>query len=371
MTKNEKGSKEEGLSLKAKKLSLSAHGHRGQADLYSETTKAIANYVGRLYGKHLRVLVLTGKEAVLEEPKYPDNENKKTKELAIWSKEYDEYMKDRKTYSINKAKTFVTILNHCDAGEAMLKKVESASNYGTLEEQTDIVGLLKVIKDLAFLANNLEYPYLHQAATGMRRLYKTHQASDESLHAYYKRFVGLVEMAERQHGRLVPTAIVKKNDEDAGRQRLLAVLFMDGAYKGMSGGYMKDLANTYYALDDAPNTLTVLRRHIRFWISTVRKMQVERILAKKKKSKFRDDEEESHAQFKVNGQCRECGKNKGHKATECPNANGDNSSIQTDSTASQSHHSQYRGQKNKCWEINKISAIIWQSCMERLAKIEG
>eukprot|EP00980_Cylindrotheca_fusiformis_P027327 scaffold19949_cov87-Cylindrotheca_fusiformis.AAC.1 len=68
MTEKEKGSKEEGLSLKAKKFSLSAHGHRGQADLYSETTKAIANYVGRLYGKHLRVLVLTGKEAVLEEP---------------------------------------------------------------------------------------------------------------------------------------------------------------------------------------------------------------------------------------------------------------------------------------------------------------
>eukprot|EP00980_Cylindrotheca_fusiformis_P000995 scaffold273_cov89-Cylindrotheca_fusiformis.AAC.2 len=33
-----------------------------------------------------------------------------------------------------------------------------------------------------------------------------------------------------------------------------------------------------------------------------------------------------------------CGK-KGHKAAECPNANGDNSSIQTDSMASQSHHS--------------------------------
>eukprot|EP00980_Cylindrotheca_fusiformis_P023142 scaffold10192_cov91-Cylindrotheca_fusiformis.AAC.1 len=138
-------------------------------------------------------------------------------------------MKDRKTYSINKAKTFVIILNHCD--EAMLKKVESTSEYETLEEQTDVVGLMKVIKDLAFGANDLEYPYL-QAATGMRRLYKTHQASDENLHAYYKRFVGLVEMAERQHGRLVPTAIVKKNDEDAGRQRLLAALFMDGAYKG-------------------------------------------------------------------------------------------------------------------------------------------
>eukprot|EP00980_Cylindrotheca_fusiformis_P007405 scaffold1526_cov69-Cylindrotheca_fusiformis.AAC.1 len=101
-------------------------------------------------------------------------------------------------------------------------------------------------------------------------------------------------MAERQHGRLVPTAIVKKNDEDAGRQRLLAALFMDGAYKGMYGGYMKDLANTY-ALDDGTKYPDSLEEAYQVLDLYSEKNATSGANTKKKKSKFRD--EESHAQF--------------------------------------------------------------------------
>jgi len=59
-----------------------------QADQYTKTTKAIAEYVGRIYGHEMKVLVSLGREMPPEEPDYPADATNE-KEKAIWSKKYD------------------------------------------------------------------------------------------------------------------------------------------------------------------------------------------------------------------------------------------------------------------------------------------
>ena len=53
-----------------------------KADQYTKTTKAIAEYVGRVYGHDMKMLVLKGEETVLKEPEYPtDNKDEKKKAI--------------------------------------------------------------------------------------------------------------------------------------------------------------------------------------------------------------------------------------------------------------------------------------------------
>ena len=59
-----------------------------QADQYTKMTKAIAEYVGRVYGHEMKVLVSLGREMEPEEPDYPTDATNE-KEKAIWSKKYD------------------------------------------------------------------------------------------------------------------------------------------------------------------------------------------------------------------------------------------------------------------------------------------
>lgn len=66
----------EGLG-KVPKFALAGHG--GRADVFHETRKTLANYVGRLYGMPMRKLVLMGTEPTLEEPVYPDAGDERTR----------------------------------------------------------------------------------------------------------------------------------------------------------------------------------------------------------------------------------------------------------------------------------------------------
>jgi hypothetical protein len=68
-----------------------------QADQYTKMTKAIAEYVGRVYGPEMKVLVSLGQEMEPEEPDYP-SDDKDEKAKAIWSKKYDLYTKKSDKY---------------------------------------------------------------------------------------------------------------------------------------------------------------------------------------------------------------------------------------------------------------------------------
>ena len=179
--------------LKEKKYTLGEKGT--QADMYTWTMKAIGEYVGQVYGKEMKTLVLQLLECGLTEPNYPDNGNEKQK--AIWSKEYDQYLKKSEWYQDYKAKVFMIVMGQCT--KLMKNWVEGMNGYNVLEKDSDVIGLLQVVKDVAFDSNEKWYPHL-QACSAWKQLMLAQQQDKEDLIDYYKRFMSLVEVVERSYG---------------------------------------------------------------------------------------------------------------------------------------------------------------------------
>lgn len=137
----------------------------GQAEEYMKMTKAIGEYVGRVYGKEMKSLVLHLKEGDPEEPDYPDSKGTE-KHKAIWSKLYDRYLKKQEVYDDYKAKVFTVIMGQCT--KVMKNEVEGTTGFAGIEAAYDVIALLKTIKRVAFGSNDMLYPQM-QAAGALRQ----------------------------------------------------------------------------------------------------------------------------------------------------------------------------------------------------------
>ena len=178
-----------------------------QADKYTKTTKAIGEYVGRVYSKEMKNLVLHLKEGAPVEPVYPDTTSATEKDKAVWSKLYDRYLKRLEVYDDYKAKVFTIIMGQCT--KAMKNTVEGTVGFDKVEADHDVVGLLKTLKGIAYESNDKMYPY-KQVAGAWKQLAGVQQQQDEELVNYYKHFTSILELVERSYGRVVPIEIAKK-----------------------------------------------------------------------------------------------------------------------------------------------------------------
>mgnify|MGYP000848791716 CR=1 FL=1 len=107
----------------------------------------------------MKILVINGKETTHEEPEYPRDDNKGA--VAMWSKKYDQYTADAKAYKKNKEKVFVIVIGQCD--KAMRNRIESLEEHEEMEEKSDVIKLLRMIKDVAFDSNDRKYPPMQAA----------------------------------------------------------------------------------------------------------------------------------------------------------------------------------------------------------------
>ena len=293
-----------------------------QADTYTKSTKAIGEYVGRVYGREMKKLVLQLTECGPLEPTYPSEGDEKAK--AIWSKEYDHYLKKQEQYRDQKAKVFTIILGQCT--KPMRNRVEGTTGYGDVEKDTDVVGLLRMVKDVAFDSNDRKYPHL-QAARAWKQLSMIRQQDNEDLVDYYKRFWSVVEMVERSYGKIVPVEIASREarysaDKDTidarERDRFLAFMFMDGADKTVYGYLMRDLSGDYaLGNENYPDTVEDA-------------LQVLALRTGTKGSKDRKHKTGGETSFAQTGtskrklKCWKCQK-EGHMKKDCPEDDGSES----------------------------------------------
>lgn len=292
------------------------YGSRNQGDKYVRTTEAIGDYVGREYNKAMRVIVRKKIEKKPEEPEAPDDEEMTEARMKKYEKAMDRYYKKIDQYEEYKAKVFVIILGQCTL--SMKNKIESLKEFEKLEEEDDVIGLLSVIKSLAYTTHQVQYEHW-TACSMMRRVLTMRQFEDESLAAFYKRFTSAVDVTESVWGLLVPIQIVNRNKSGKKdeRNRFLACVFLAGVDGKRYGKLVDELNNSFIAgNDNYPRTvegaMTMMSHYKDGGQDGSRKSRTNH----------------SYAQARENVTCFKCGK-KGHYANECNNVNGDDSSVES------------------------------------------
>lgn len=94
-----------------------------KADQHAKAAKAIAERAGRAHCHDMKILVLKGQEAALQEPEHP--QAKDEKEKTIWSKKHDHYLKREQHCKGQKAKALAAVTGQCD--DPLQSQVETAS----------------------------------------------------------------------------------------------------------------------------------------------------------------------------------------------------------------------------------------------------
>ena len=189
-----------------------------EAYKFEETTKRIGNYVGRVYNHHMRALVVSGVELALTKPVYPTGKDPSEEKKAVWSKDYDTYIRKKDLYEEHKSKVFIVIMGRCT--KAMRNRIEKLDAFKDSEKTNDVVALLKLIKRQIFDVNDRKHPSL-RSVLALKKLCSCRQHDKEDLIDYYRRFNGVVEMVELSYGELSP-------DNKDSRNKLVAMIFMEG-----------------------------------------------------------------------------------------------------------------------------------------------
>ena len=316
MSENKVKDSDGGISELKDKMYSAAGGKSGrQADNYTKVTKAVAEYVGRVYGHAMKMLIMKGVEAEFKEPDYPTEANKKAE--ATWSKKYDWHMKKKEQYEDHKAKVFTLVVGRCD--KTMKNRIESDGDYEVAEKNNDVVALLGMIKSVASDSNDRKYPAM-QGAMAWKTLCTIYQHDSEDLLDYYNRFVALVEHVESEYGKIVPEEVAKKDPKykdkktdarEKARDAVLACVFMDRANKKRFGHMMKKLEQDY-ALDGDTKYPESVEDALR-----VLTMYEESNLKRGKQSSGEDVSPKLSFAQRRKVECYECGE-EGHIKRNCP-----------------------------------------------------
>jgi len=100
-----------------------------------------------------------------------------------------------------KAKVFVVILGQCSS--EVKNKLVNNVGFETLEDSGDVVGLLKMLKEMTFSTSGVQHP-CWTLQNVLRRLTAINQGPSESVSNCHKRFLAATEVVEAQWGQLCP-----------------------------------------------------------------------------------------------------------------------------------------------------------------------
>ena len=208
---------------------------------------------------------------------------------------------------------FATIVGQCD--EAMKNHLEADTTFKAVNEEADVVSLLKMIKAAMTGANEKTYaPKL--ALQAWRQLLSRGQQDGEGLTAYYKRFHGVIERVELMYGKMVPMAIAGSTDPTAMaevRDKWLAFVFMSGAWKEYQPLMKKMESDFTLGIDNYPSTM---EEALKVLVSYTDQNKIRRSVQVQEPISTEMSFLQKQEAYKK-GLCFKCG-GKGHMAKECP-----------------------------------------------------
>ena len=254
------------------------HGHiydvgtSNQADLFTETTKKIAGYAGRTCKEpqDIRRAIEDIDDINIPMPSERTSITEVKIREKLFEKDIENWAKRESVYRQNKASLYSIVLGQCS--EAMRSKLESDSTYDGISGSSDVIELLKLIRNIAFAYESKRYPYL-AVFTGIKSLYGNYQRSYTTVDNYLESFTNLVQVIEHCGGNFGthPTLVdynLKANNiaspdptqraaaEENSKEAYMATAFLCGLNKEKYQELLDDLSNAYLAgRDEYPKTL--------------------------------------------------------------------------------------------------------------------
>ena len=244
-----------------------------QADVFTKTTKEIANYVGTTYkyGNDVKLAVSTLRTPSFTEPSDPPEGASKSK-LKIWETKISDYCK-RESYLEENLKTLYSLVwGQCT--DLIRARIEALDAHKQMFEDGDSIGLLIAIKALVYNYQSQKYKplALHE---NMRRFYLIYQERNMTCQAYMEKFQNTVDVLDHcgagagnmpgllqailEESSINPDNATKEQVATAlqeSQERYLAVAFLLGADKARYGRLLENMENDYaQGVDRYPRTV--------------------------------------------------------------------------------------------------------------------
>ena len=241
--KESKGGPKKQFGIKALNGFYYTYGNSKQAENYQDTTEKIGHYFGQSMSEEMKKLVLEGKEAKFELPS-PVDSQASFADVAQYNSEYSEVRKEARQYGKDKGKAFLIIMGQCTY--SMKDAIKRDPDYETMENESNVKGLLKKIKDLAYGIEESQDPSWNRQSI-MRQLFTLKMRPKEPIERYRRRFDAVVEVAENLCGSLVPTKFMSESKEvrKQERDKYLASIFLASVDRDMYKSTIDELSNKY------------------------------------------------------------------------------------------------------------------------------
>jgi hypothetical protein len=137
-----------------------------------------------------------------------------------------------------------------------------------LENNNDVVGLLKELWKMAFLTGSEQDPFW-TLQIALKRFATMSQRPTESVVNYHKRFLANVKVLKAQMGEFIPMKLVDGTtaaDKKVAQDKMMSMMMLSGVGKKQYGKLLEDLNNNYLAgMDNYPSdvdsTVTLLSHY--------------------------------------------------------------------------------------------------------------
>jgi hypothetical protein len=219
------------------------YGVPGQVQKFMNTRKAVADYVRWNYGTEMWKLVWHEEETEFEDPKMPA-ENAKRPEIELFRMKMSRKLDKEEQYMNDKGKVFGIVVRQCHV--TLKNKIENHEDYDQMEKEGDVIGLLKLIKEIIYGTENNQYEYWTMQAS-VCKLLSMSQGSKESLLNFGKRFVAQLKVTEEVWGKMIPYKMKGKptEEQENARSKYLACVFLAGVDSNRYKKVVDDLNNDF------------------------------------------------------------------------------------------------------------------------------
>jgi len=184
---------------------------------FSETIKAIADYVGQEYthGGDIRYMIENLIDYNFVRPENPEDEEDQF-EIKSWKKQLDQYWKRRGINADNKIKLYSLIWGQCT--KSTQSKLETHQEFQQCKSDYDSLKLIKIISEFIFKSDDWQYKYKAEDQA-KRAYYNLQQTPEMNCQEYFERVRNIVDVIKSLGGNLADDMHLKEELPDHNRPR--------------------------------------------------------------------------------------------------------------------------------------------------------